>query len=331
MRAQLRHRRVLAGAIHGRVQHHRELADVLSEFARRPALLAAGPHRCVHGPHAGDLGGRFLEAPDAARVEIQVGARRQLGVHVELALDEFGDEFRAERGEGVERAGEEPDGQGSDAEGVFQRSVQRRRIRADDAVVDEPEEPARQPQDALDNEIDAPDGSEDHPQDSPADGGHDLAEELAGPGAERRLFGRRDRPELPRGEHRDQGERDEERDRERERDGEGLISEQLSGDALDEDDRNEHADRGHGARDHRLADLAGAGLRGLDEAHPLLPFSLDRLEHHDGVVHQEPDPEGDAAQRHDVQRDARHVHQEEGPGRAAPRVPRPATAPRRPP
>ena len=112
--------------------------------------------------------------------------------------------------------------------------------------------------------------------------------------------------------HGDEGDGHHERGQEAQGDGDGHVAEEGAGDPLDKDDGQKDRDRGQGRGHHRAADLGGAFDGRRRPAEPLLAFAVDGLEDDDGVVHQHPDPEGQAPQAHDVERDIEPVHGHEG-------------------
>ena len=198
-------------------------------------------------------------------------AGRQLGVDEELALDQLGHELAAEprdeehqarrqQGEGDEH-GDPTDAQHAASSPVVQRG------RAESkASVEQRSGMASRPQDQLDartahfsRAIPTPDGP--MPGLDPTCGIPAAARSGARP-----LRGLA--AKVARGQHRNQRQRHDQRDDQREGDGQRLIAEELAGDALDEDDRHEDADRGQRAGDHRPRHLAGSLDGRLDLVEP---------------------------------------------------------------
>jgi len=106
-------------------------------------------------------------------------------------------------------------------------------------------------------------------------------------------------------------ETDDQRRQQAEGHGEGLVTEQLAGNALDEHDGQEHRHGGQGARRHRRAHLAGALHHGAGQGQALLTPPGDGLEHDDGVVHQHADAQGQPTEGHEVQGHVELVEQDE--------------------
>ena len=117
--------------------------------------------------------------------------------------------------------------------------------------------------------------------------------------------------EFARFERGDQGQRDEKRGQKGERDREGRVLEQLTGDAVDVDDRQEDDDRrqgrGHdGGADFLRPDI-GRLLQPLAEA----AVAEDVLRDDDRAVVEHAHPQGQAAERHDVEGDVAEEEQAE--------------------
>ncbi len=112
----------------------------------------------------------------------------------------------------------------------------------------------------------------------------------------------------------DQGQGHEETRDEGEGDGEGLIPEDLPRHALHEDEGEEDGDRRERRRDDSADHLPRPHDRGDGVAISALAKSRDRLEHHDRVVDEHADPEGESAEGHHVEGDVEDPHQQEGDG-----------------
>ncbi len=116
----------------------------------------------------------------------------------------------------------------------------------------------------------------------------------------------------PAGQHGDEGQRHHQGGEKGDHHRESEIAEGLSGDALDEDHRQEDGDRGEGRGDDRHADLARAPHRGLGHAVPFLAAAEDRLEDDDRGVDQHPDAQGQPAEGHDVEAHPEELQRGEG-------------------
>lgn len=81
----------------------------------------------------------------------------------------------------------------------------------------------------------------------------------------------------------------------------GKLLEHHAAHPLHEQQRKEHRQRGQRARGDRNRHFAGAFDRRLVGRHSAVAQPGDVFEHHDGVVHQHADAEGEAAKRHDIQ------------------------------
>ena len=108
------------------------------------------------------------------------------------------------------------------------------------------------------------------------------------------------------------GEGEGERGQQRRPDGNGEGAEEDAGNSRDRDQRKEDHDRGDGRADQRGADLAdgaadrfGARLAGVAVQH-------DVLHHHDGVVDDQPDGRGQAAEGHQVEGLVQQAERDEG-------------------
>ncbi len=110
-------------------------------------------------------------------------------------------------------------------------------------------------------------------------------------------------------EHRHEGEGDDERHDDGERDRQEKLAEQERRQARDEEKRHDGGEVRDGRCDDRRRDLAGPRVRRLHRVRVLPLVAVDVLQHDDGVVDQHPDAQGEPAERHDVEREARHAHQ----------------------
>ena len=120
-----------------------------------------------------------------------------------------------------------------------------------------------------------------------------------------------------RGQHRHHGERQQQRGRQGEHDGQRHRAEHLALQAFEGQQRQEHDDDDQDARGHRRGHLAGGAkdqvqqrLAGRGAAFGEL--GLDVLDHHHRGVHQHADGDGEAAQAHQVGRQAHRAHRDEG-------------------
>ena len=104
--------------------------------------------------------------------------------------------------------------------------------------------------------------------------------------------------------------RDRERGEQREADRERLILDELAGQALDEDERQEHRDGRERRGDHGTRHQTRAGAGRGDGVVPLLLAPENTLEHDDAAIDHHSHGEGKTAQRHEVQREAEAVHED---------------------
>src|SRR5690606_17288995 len=81
----------------------------------------------------------------------------------------------------------------------------------------------------------------------------------------------------------------------------------LPGHALDEDDGEEHRDGGEGRGNDGAAHLLGATDRGLAGTVAFFATAVDALEHHDGVVDEHANAQGEPTEAHDVEGDIGEV------------------------
>ncbi len=112
--------------------------------------------------------------------------------------------------------------------------------------------------------------------------------------------------------HRRQGQRYETGDEDRDADRHGEFVEQAANNATHEEHRDEHGRQRQGHRNDGEADLARAVERGLEPRFAHLHMTDDVLQHHDGVVHDEPHAQRQGHQRQVVQAVAQQVHHGEG-------------------
>ena len=111
--------------------------------------------------------------------------------------------------------------------------------------------------------------------------------------------------------HRIECERHEQRHHYGERHREAELEEEPADDALHERHGHEDRDDRHRRRDHREADLGRALARGREVILPVLEVPYDVLAHHDRIVDQQADRQGQCHQRQHVQRHPQEVHDDE--------------------
>ncbi len=111
---------------------------------------------------------------------------------------------------------------------------------------------------------------------------------------------------------RHQRDRDQERAEERGADGQHQIAEELAGDAVHQEDRQEDHHRGERRSDERHRHLARAGDGRLGGGLALLDVLERRLEDDDAVVDQHPDGEREPRHRDQVQGHPHDLHRGEG-------------------
>ncbi len=107
---------------------------------------------------------------------------------------------------------------------------------------------------------------------------------------------------------RDQGHRDPQRAEQRDADRDDEIAKELAGDALNEQDRQEHDDRRERRRDERHRHLPRAVDRSLCGRLALLDVLERHFEDHDAVVDEHSDREREPGHRDQVQRDVQEHH-----------------------
>ena len=199
------------------------------------------------------------------RRALEGGGERELRVDEEVALVLLGDEAaRQPRGDEA-REDRDDDEEDHGERGLADQVAARAYV-----AVGRPREPA----------IESP---EEHPQRSP---------HLAL------------RPQEQRRERRAQRERVEGRDEDGDGDGDRELLVHLPGDARDERRRHEDGGQDQGDRHHRARHLLHRLERSVARRQPLLDVALDRLDHHDGVVHHEADGQHQAEERQRVDREA---------------------------
>ena len=113
--------------------------------------------------------------------------------------------------------------------------------------------------------------------------------------------------------HRRERERLEQRDQHRDRDRDAELEEELADDALHEGHRQEDRDDRGGRRGRGERDLARADRGGLHLALAVLAVAVDVLEHDDRIVDHDPDHQREPEHGVGVEREAEHVHHDEGP------------------
>ena len=108
--------------------------------------------------------------------------------------------------------------------------------------------------------------------------------------------------------HRREGERDQGGDGDGDGQDGGEFVEQPAEDAAHEQDRNEHGDQRNADRDDGEADLGRAIEGGAQRRFARLGVAHDIFDHHDGVVDDEADGDGQRHQREIVDREAEEPH-----------------------
>ncbi len=111
-----------------------------------------------------------------------------------------------------------------------------------------------------------------------------------------------------RGEHWIERERDEKTDQHRGCHGDGERAEPLTGDPAHEGNRYEHRHDRQRGRSHGHTDLGCAIAGGSDPVFTALHMAHDVLAHHDRIVDQHSDGQGQAEQRHEIEREAASPH-----------------------
>ena len=111
--------------------------------------------------------------------------------------------------------------------------------------------------------------------------------------------------------HRRQRQADKGRDQDRGGDRHGEFAEQPTDDAAHEQQRDEHRDQREADRDDGEADFAGALDGRLHRFHAVLDVAEDVLQHHDRIVDDEADGQGQRHQRQVVQAVVQQVHHAE--------------------
>ena len=151
-----------------------------------------------------------------------------------------------------------------------------------------------------------------HPAQAPVIAGEDGLEDMLGAAAKAIGLLLALALEEERAHHRRQGQRDEGRDQHGDGDGHREFMEQPADDAAHEKQRDEDGDEGEGDGDDGEADLPRPFDGGLERAHPLLEIAHDVLDHHDRVVDDEADGDGEAHEGQIVEAIAQQIHDREG-------------------
>ena len=112
--------------------------------------------------------------------------------------------------------------------------------------------------------------------------------------------------------HRRQGQRDQCRYRHRGRQRDAELAEEYAEIALQEGDRQEHADQHGGGGDHRKRHLTGAALGGNQSRLAQIDPALAVLQHHDGIVDHQTDAQHQRQQGDQVDRKAEGIQANEG-------------------
>ena len=111
---------------------------------------------------------------------------------------------------------------------------------------------------------------------------------------------------------RDDRDGDQERKHDRYRNRDRDVAEKLADLEVHRQDRHEHQNRGQRRDQDRAPDLARAPQRGFARRHAALAQSVDVLQHDDGRIDDHAHGEGDAGERHDIERTPEHGHGNEG-------------------
>ena len=88
-----------------------------------------------------------------------------------------------------------------------------------------------------------------------------------------------------------------------------MITEKLTCDPIHKHQGKEHRYGGQRRCDHGGSDFGGAVTSRFRDRFPSRTMPGDVLQHHNRVIDEHPDAQGDTAQRHDVQRDIVPVHE----------------------
>ena len=94
------------------------------------------------------------------------------------------------------------------------------------------------------------------------------------------------------------------------------IRENITRHPVHENDRNKHTDGRQSRSCDRSRNLHGPGNRSLHPAVSHGAQTIDIFHHHDGIVHQHPDPDSQTRQGNHIQCHAREVHQNDGKNHA---------------
>ena len=100
------------------------------------------------------------------------------------------------------------------------------------------------------------------------------------------------------------------RSNQRERDREGEWQEESTHQPLDEGQRHENDNRGHGGRKNRWGHLRRRFQGGAPPVSPSLYVAVDVLQHNDRIVHHSSHRDGQPSQGHEVQAHVLPTHQE---------------------
>ena len=120
------------------------------------------------------------------------------------------------------------------------------------------------------------------------------------------------RPEQEGAHHRGRRERDRQRHQDRDREHHGELTEETPHDAAHQQNGNEHGHEREAHRQHREADLLGAGQCGLEHRRAALDLAHDVLDHDDGVVDDKAGGDGQRHQRKVVDAVPDQIHDREG-------------------
>ena len=101
--------------------------------------------------------------------------------------------------------------------------------------------------------------------------------------------------------HGDEGERNQQGGQQRVGNGQGLVLEELPGDTFHPDERRKDGHRCQRRRRDRFADFPRSLIDRFGQLHSRPLIAVDGFEHDDGVVHQHPHAQRNAAQRHDIE------------------------------
>ena len=122
----------------------------------------------------------------------------------------------------------------------------------------------------------------------------------------------RPRAQQPAAQHGRERHRHQSGDHDRRGDRDGELSKQPPQDSAQEQDRNEDGSERHRHAQNREADLTRAVQRRTQRLGAFLEMAHDVLEHHDRIVHDEPEREDQGHQRHVVEAEIHQPHHHEG-------------------